>query len=92
MNVDVPLTAERLLLAVEEARDTLLAQMTAVLKSLDGSETFTIRDMAKRLGFDLRQHEETLAAHAFFISVAKEAFSYAGYTADPPRTLRRRRK
>ena len=89
---DVPLTAERLLHAVEEAHDTLLNQMTAVLSSLLGDETLTIQDLAKHLGFDLTKHEDTLAAHRFFIETAKEAFSYAGYTADPPRKRSRRRK
>ena len=46
----------------------------------------------KHLGFDLTKHEDTLAAHRFFIETAKEAFSYAGYTADPPRKRSRRRK
>jgi hypothetical protein len=92
MNVDVPLTAERVLLAVEEAHDTLLAQMSAVLKSVAGDETLTIQNMAKRLGFDLTLHQDTLAAHRFFIEAAKKAFSYAGYTADPQKKRSRRRK
>jgi len=92
MNVDVPLTAERLLLAVEEAHDVLLSQITAVLKSVAGDETLTIQDLAKRLGFDLTQHQDTLAAHRFFIDTAKEGFSYAGYTTHAPRQSRQRNR
>ena len=91
MNADVPLTAERLLLAVEEAHDALLAQMIAVLQSLGGNETLTIQNMAQRLGFDLTRHQETLAAHWFFIDTAKEAFRCAGYTAVDSKLTRRRK-
>jgi hypothetical protein len=91
MNVDVPLTAKRLLDAVEEVHDTLLNQMMVVLGSLAGNETLTIQDLAKRLGFDLTQHQDTLAAHRFFIDTANEAFRYAGYTAADRKPTRRRK-
>ena len=89
--MNVPLTSERLLLAVEEAHDTLLAQMIAVLQSLVSNETLTIQDMAQRLGFDLTRHQDTLTAHRFFIDTAKEAFRYAGYTAADRKPTRRRK-